>query len=30
MDDLIIDDFEIVQREIDKVRKEPKPNEMQT
>ena len=29
MDDLIIDDFEIVQREIDKVRKEPEPDEMQ-
>ena len=30
MDDLIIDDFEIVQKEIDKVRKEPEPDEMQS
>ena len=30
MDDLIVDDFEICQREIDKVRKESKPDEMQT
>lgn len=29
MDDLIVDDFEICTREIDKVRKEPNTDEMQ-
>lgn len=29
MDDLIVDDFEILQREIDNVRKEDEPDEMQ-
>lgn len=28
MDEIIIDDFEMIQREIDNIRKEPQTNEM--